>query len=292
MLANRKKSYQRALQTLCIGISLASVPVMALAEDLGQSFGGYNAAKKSVILPSVMSTPGMDVTKAFEFKGEDQRMLEQLNAAARLDVSKDPAKVMGIYDQIIAAYEQPYKNGKVKLYSARMPTEAMYYAVLASKEGKDAKVISSNLGYAYFQKGYALVDLGREEEAKVQLDHALALSPMNAQFLGEIASYYQRKKDWATELSYHLKEEEAVKNNFSPSNTKNLELGHAWRGQGFVYTETNRLDEAEKMYRKCIELDSNDSRARNELGYIAQLRATGKKAPSVTVGGPYGMIGQ
>ncbi len=292
MQANQTTGYKGVLRLLGLWVSLAAFPATGFAEDVGQTFGGFDAAKKAVILPSALSTPGVDASKAFEFKGEDQKIRDQLNAAAQLNVTTNSAKVLDIYDKVIAAYEQPYKDGKVTIYSARMPAEAMYYAMLASKEGKDAKVLSSNLGYAYFLKGYALVDLGRDDEAKTQLDHAVALSPMNAQFLGEVASYYQRKKDWATSLSYHQKAEEAAQNNFSPSNTKNIELAHAWRGEGFAYTETNRLDEAEKMYRKCIELDSNDSRARNELNYIAQLKATGHKSPVAMVGGPYGTVGQ
>lgn len=42
---------------------------------------------------------------------------------------------------------------------------------------------------------------------------------------------------------------------------------------GYALVELKRLDEAEKMYRQCLELDKNDSKASNELRYIQNLKA-------------------
>jgi tetratricopeptide (TPR) repeat protein len=40
-----------------------------------------------------------------------------------------------------------------------------------------------------------------------------------------------------------------------------------------VYVEQNRLDEAEALYRKCLELDPKDGRAAAELRYVQAQRA-------------------
>jgi len=36
--------------------------------------------------------------------------------------------------------------------------------------------------------------------------------------------------------------------------------------------EQNRLDDAERMYRKCLEIDKNDQRALGEILHVRTLR--------------------
>jgi hypothetical protein len=45
---------------------------------------------------------------------------------------------------------------------------------------------------------------------------------------------------------------------------------------GFVDVELNRLDDAEAMYRKCLELDKNDAAAMRELRYVQGVKAKAK----------------
>jgi tetratricopeptide (TPR) repeat protein len=61
---------------------------------------------------------------------------------------------------------------------------------------------------------------------------------------------------------------------------KNDHLARAWRGEGFVLTEQGKLDESEALYKKCLELNPDDYRARNELQYIKSLRVHPPAAPS------------
>jgi len=44
------------------------------------------------------------------------------------------------------------------------------------------------------------------------------------------------------------------------------------RGKGFVYTELGRFDEAEEMYRSCLQLDPGDEVAAGELEYVINSR--------------------
>lgn len=50
------------------------------------------------------------------------------------------------------------------------------------------------------------------------------------------------------------------------------DTARAWRGIGFVYIETGKLDEAEELYKKCLELNAEDKMAKAELAYIENLR--------------------
>jgi hypothetical protein len=73
---------------------------------------------------------------------------------------------------------QSKKLTEAKFYSARNPAETLFYTLDAANSNKgSATVVSGNWSYAYYLKAYALLDLGRVSEAKVQLQRAVTLSP-------------------------------------------------------------------------------------------------------------------
>ena len=63
---------------------------------------------------------------------------------------------------------------------------------------------------------------------------------------------------------------------FSPASEKTAELGRALRGMGFTLIEKGRLDEAEKLFRECLQLNPDDGKAKSELRYIEDHRAEKK----------------
>lgn len=146
------------------------------------------------------------------------------------------------------------------------------YLAEAAKEQKNTTVLSANWAYAYFLKAYALQELGRLPEAKVLLERAISLSPRNAQFLSELGSIFQREKNWPKALQTYKTAESSARE-FSPPNTKDVELAAAWRGIAYILVEQNQLDDAEKLYRQCLELNKNDAKASNELRYVLGLKA-------------------
>jgi len=60
---------------------------------------------------------------------------------------------------------------------------------------------------------------------------------------------------------------------FTPADEKTFELTRALRGMGWVRSEQRRFDEAEKLFRECLALKPDDTKAKSELEYIAQQRA-------------------
>jgi tetratricopeptide (TPR) repeat protein len=58
----------------------------------------------------------------------------------------------------------------------------------------------------------------------------------------------------------------------APPEAKTLDRARAYHGLGYAYTELGQWDNADKMYRKALAIDSNDPHSLKELQYIQQRR--------------------
>jgi tetratricopeptide (TPR) repeat protein len=203
---------------------------------------------------------------------ENQKIRLWMNGGSEDIAAGRLMKALGQFDTVIAFYEEKYRDEKAKIYCARSQPEALLYMLEAATKKISATVLSYDWANAHFMKAYTLVELRKLPEAQEQLERAIALSPRNARFLGELAGIYQAKKDWPMAMQT-FKAAEAAAREISPPDFKNAELSRAWRGLGYVHIELNQLDEAEKMYRQCLELNPKDGKATLELNYIQKLRA-------------------
>ncbi|MDR0480931.1 MAG: tetratricopeptide repeat protein [Gallionellaceae bacterium] len=201
---------------------------------------------------------------------QEAAVLELLENGQKLVSSGQSAAAIAEFDKAIAIYQAAFKNDKRKLYSAHTRAEALMYLTEAANTNTDAVVVSPNFADAYYLKGYALMELKDVAAAKAALQRALELAPHNAVYWGELGADYEAEHDWQAALSAFKSEADASE--FAPDAQKNVSLSHAWRGMGYVYVELNQLDEAEKWYRKCLDLDGNDEKAKSELLYIKQQR--------------------
>jgi Flp pilus assembly protein TadD len=120
-------------------------------------------------------------------------------------------------------------------------------------------------------KAYALTELNRVNDAQAALGSAIALSPLNSQFISELAYTYQAQKNCEKSIATYVQASSAAELG-SDDTTKTIDLTRAWRGQGYCLVEQGKLDEAEAMYKKCLALDPKDNKARGELEYIKGLR--------------------
>jgi Flp pilus assembly protein TadD len=258
------------------GILHRTVVAISFAQHWGRGVVLARMVVAAVLLALVLPSPARSQAAPPASTGEDAKVSQQLVDGVRLMQSKKSAEAIQIFDSVAAGYESKYKDKNTKYYSARSPAETLFYTLDAATSNKgSATVVSGNWGYAYYLKAYALLDLGRVAEAKAQLQRAVTLSPQNSQFLSELGHVYQLEKNWQTALQIFQRAESAAKE-FSPANARNGELGRAWRGMGFAYVELNRLDDAEAMYRQCLELDKNDAAAMRELRYVQGVKARAK----------------
>lgn len=205
--------------------------------------------------------------------GPPPKAADMLESAAKLIAAREPEKAIADFlDVVLLEFNDRFKNETARVYSARTAPEAKYYAAQSAKKGEKSIILNDYWSNALYLKAYALIDIGRVDDAVASLEKAAELSPKNAQILAELAFAHQIRKEWRVTMDLLKKAAEAAEI-YSPEQVKNAELAHAWRGMGFVLVEQGKLRKAEKIYRKCLELDENDKRAMAELDYIAQLKA-------------------
>ena len=256
-------------------------------------------------LPASAATPAAPAPAA-SAPDPDAPYEAKLNDASELLHAKFPQQAIdGPLAEVLAHFEALYRGRPEKIFCAGSTEESLIYLLDAAaaqfpaasasaparaasaqiyidpdngsgsfKSGTDGPptvaVIGPAWATAYLMKGYALVELGRLAEAHEALEHAIALSPQNSQYLAELAYLYQAEKQWQLSLATYARAEQAA--HFAPEQARKEHEGRALRGQGFALTELGRLDEATAFYRKALELDPQDQRSLNELRYIEQQR--------------------
>jgi len=183
-----------------------------------------------------------------------------------------PADAIAQYlDRLIADFAARYGNSAKRIYCAHGPAEEKLYRDDAARDQVDAVVLASTWADALFLKGYALIDLNRFPEAKLALERALALSPRTPNFIVELGHCSEVMKDWPAALALYRRAEDAVR--VRDGATPNpASITRTWRGQGYCLTEMGRLEEATRLYKRCLELDPGDLKAQGELEYIQQLK--------------------
>src|SRR5438445_506398 len=87
-----------------------------------------------------------------------------------------------------------------------------------------------------------------------------------AALAAELAEGYKTEHD--LDKAYALFEQAAGDaREFTPKDAKTFELTRALRGMGWVRSEQGRFDDAEKLFRECLQLNPDDAKAKSELDY-------------------------
>lgn len=206
---------------------------------------------------------------------EDAEQLKIYEEGVKLLKLRIPQEAISNFDRVIAHYESMNPDKNVQVYCTKSTLETLAVLGKHMKENPKTSAIATRASWwcdAYYHRAYALIELGRLEEAKSSLVNAISHSPMNSQYLSELAFVYHREKDWNKSLETYQAAEKAAET--TPGRVDREELSKARRGIGYALIELNRLDEAEAKYMQCLETDPNDSRSRSQLEYIRHLRAS------------------
>jgi Flp pilus assembly protein TadD len=183
---------------------------------------------------------------------------------------KKPAEAIVVLDRTIAAEAARHSGETRQIYCAHTPEETLLYTATAAKDRKSAIVIEPTWCQSIFLKGFALIDLNRPDEARPLFEQAVAMAPMNSQFLAELGEWHKGHREW--DRAYALFEKALEGAIFSTPDIRNTHKTRALRGMAFVLIEQGKLDEAERRLRECLQIDPNDPGAKNELQYIREQR--------------------
>lgn len=228
---------------------------------------------------SPAARPGSSITLSLDKAGNpavDPDQQKVLDALKMIESGRIQLAVDGPLAEVIAKYEALYAGKSGKVFCAEGLLDALFYATAAdkAKDGASAgpiEVIGPAWAKAYWARGYAYSEMGRYADARVELEKALALAPMNSQYKSELAFTYERSQDWTKMLALYNEAQDAAAIS-GPDHASDLEC-IALRGQGYALVELHRLNEATKAYRDCLKLKPNEPKSLAELGYIKGLRA-------------------
>ncbi len=196
---------------------------------------------------------------------------KHISQGYKLLSQNNTVKAIKQFDKAIELCKGQYNNSKQKHYAVRGQLDTLYYMLKAASENTSAIAVSTVCSDALYLKGYASLDLGKIDVAEQFILRAVEMSPVNSMYLSELGHLYQTKKDWKKALDTFQESEQNVEA-YSPPDLKLQELSRAKRGVGFALIELGKLDEAEKKFNECLEINKNDKTALNELKYIEGLR--------------------
>ena len=181
-----------------------------------------------------------------------------------------PADALAIFTEIDEEFSAAYASGP-RVYCSHNPRETVINMTRAAADSQDAVSIGATWCDAIYFRAYSLIDLSRPAEAASELDRALKMSPDNPQYLNERAELLMRARRLDEALAMFKQAE--TDHVYMTSDPSALAMqSRSCRGIGFVLTEQGKLDESEANYRRCLTLDPNDQKSKDELAYIAQLR--------------------
>lgn len=185
-----------------------------------------------------------------------------------------PSDALKLFDQVDQVFSTAYTNGPA-VYCSRGPQETVLYMTMAAARREPAITISPRWCDAIYLKAYSLIDLKRPVEAASEIDRVLKMAPENSQYLNERAQLHVSARQFDTALALFQRAEEHSA--LTPdAAVARVFKSRACRGIGYVLTEQGKLDESEATYLRCLGVDPDDQKSKNELAYIAKLKG-GKK---------------
>lgn len=251
------------------------IAVAVAPSPASEGTGNPAAVTVAATSPATGSTAPATITMDPDATAADSAQQELLaKAIALIQAKKFETAINGPIDAVIASFEAQYGHDtKTTYYSTRSMAETLLYMAMAAKNNRDAKALGPTWQQAYFLKGSALNSLGRYDEASKALSRALALAPMNAQSMIELAFSYEHLHRTADALD--LCESAEAMSAFSPDDLQKTEKARALRCKGYNLTDLHRYDDATKAYTAALQLNPDDTISKHELEYIREQASEG-----------------
>lgn len=236
-----------------------------------------------VVMAGCAAHPSQKLVLASQPSAEDADKEEVLGGLRMIETGKIQAAIDGPLTDVINRYETKYAHNPDRIYSARGPVQSLLYLMTSGADmakgtapagSRNAIALGPAWAMAYWARGYAYVEMARYPEAEVEMKKALALSPNDAQYTGELAYVYQMQKRTEESLALYTAMPDMVPSMDGWSDTQKNELQcKGLRGQGYDLVELKRYDEAVAAYEACMKVIPGEPKSKAELGYIEGVRA-------------------
>lgn len=182
-----------------------------------------------------------------------------------------PQAAIDKLNPLIVEYQGLYPGDKQKLCKVEdYETEA--YATLPG--GKTAILVESGWCIALWAKGFAMIDLQQLDGSVLFLERAATMAPLHPHYLSELGYAYQAQKQWQKSYDSYARAADGAKRESGERKAKSLR--RAWFGMAYDAIELGKLDEAEVLLRKCLELTPDDQKVKDELQYVVGEKAKKK----------------
>jgi tetratricopeptide (TPR) repeat protein len=212
-------------------------------------------------------------------EGADKITIEMENAReSELQAGYDfiragkPAEALAKFDAVIAGYEAERRGTQVRCADS-LEQAIILSAVLTADPGLDgeATILGANWCSALFAKGFALIDLGRSDQAEDYLERATQMAPFEPHYVNELAELYKNRRQWQRSHDTFARALDIA--DYPGVDASPRVRARSLRGMGFTMIELGDLDAAEELFRRSQDYDPDSAAARTELEYIASLRA-------------------
>ena len=134
---------------------------------------------------------------------------------------------------------------------------------------KEVLWITPSYSKAFYLLGFIAVEREDWSNAMKYIDRGLKLEPDHPLLLCEKAMILSRMGRHGEAYKLFMKASDS--RSWAPANLR----ARALRGAGVALVDLRKLDEAEKLLKKCLELDPENDVAKNELAYIKHLQSGG-----------------
>lgn len=188
----------------------------------------------------------------------------------------NPSGAIALLDPLLADFDREYPATGRHVFCGSDVANVLIGLVGAAASGKDSIALSSTWCYALWAKGYALVELGRLDDAVAPLTRAAQMMPDNAQFHTELGYVHQTLKHWEQSKAAYTAAA-AAGERIADKEQRNLALRRAWFGIGFNEIELGQYDAAEKHMKQALKFAPGDEKILNELEFIRQQRTKAKR---------------
>jgi tetratricopeptide (TPR) repeat protein len=205
-------------------------------------------------------------------RADDIKVEHALDALSKGDVAHAEALLRDVVSRTPADYRNEYDRDGQHVIKFWSQNDFVYFCTRKRAEPLKQSIIWEHNVYprAFYHLGFICVKQGKPEDAIRWLEAGCKLDahPMFWLERGKALTMLKRL-DEAFALYDHI----ASSGDETPASIRAI----AMRGKGFVLIEKSELDSAAEAFRLSLTLDPDSGVARNELAYIAQLRAGGNR---------------